>query len=249
MILDPVADVACLALLVREARELAAGSAAARIAAQLGSVSRVVSWLQSLPQSDDDGRERLQAIQCDVPQRLRLFPADPNCFERTLAALALCEVLDPLTPRCAITIERPVRHTSLVELRGNEWTPVDLFPRRNFSDVWRGASASEIGKDILQGFHRYVGKPLLSAYGLGGVADQLGDVEDRAIGRSKPAEPAAPSSPAPSSPSSPARPSPSRTKQGENPDVTTAPEEDRSETARVGFWPTDDRARRSRAEE
>lgn len=236
MILEAVNDTACLGQLVALARELARGSAARRIATELGTPGRVVSWLQSLPQSDDDGRETLQAIQCDVPQRVRLFPSDPNCFERTLAALALCEILDPKTPRCAVTIEKPVRHTSLAELRGGRWEPVDLFPRRNFGTLWRSASASaaDVGKDILQGFHRFVGKPLLTAYGLGGLADQIGQAEDQAIGRSRPvASPAPPSSSA----SPAAASSPPSLKQGEERDET---ENQRApEAPRFAFWPTE----------
>ena len=229
MILEAVNDTACLGQLVVLARELARGSAARRIATELGTPARVVSWLQSLPQSDDDGKETLQAIQCDVPQRVRLFPSDPNCFERTLAALALCEILDPKTPRCAVTIEKPVRHTSLAELREGRWEPVDLFPRRNFGSLWRSASASEVGKDILQGFHRFVGKPLLTAYGLGGLADQIGQAEDQAIDRGRPA-----ATPSPPPSSAAAAPSPLSLKQGERDETETqrAPE-----APRFAFWP------------
>jgi hypothetical protein len=255
LILDPPNDRDCLEQLTTLARELARTSAAYQLAASLGSARRVEAWLQSLPQADDDGREKLQAIVCDVPQRVRIFPADPNCFERTLAALALCEVLDHATPRCAVTIAKPVRHTSLAELRDGAWTPIDLFPRRNFAGLSsRGASGEVIGKDVLQGFHRYIGKPLLSAYGLGGVADQLGEVEDRAIGRTPEtpspsqtqSKPTAPIQTKPNAPSAAAS-SPSapriRTPQlpGEAPHAT---QEDRAPAAsapRPTFWPPYDR--------
>ena len=39
------------------------------------------------------------------------------------------------------------------------------------------------GKDVLQGTHSYVGKPILKFYGLGSVADTLGENEDKLIGR------------------------------------------------------------------
>jgi hypothetical protein len=131
VILEPVNDGECLGQLTRIAREQARTSTAYNLAARLRTAEAVVKWLQSLPQRDDDGRETLQVIQCDVPQRVRIFPGDPNCFERTLAALILLEVIDPKTPRVAVTIEKPLRHTALAELVGGQWRVVDLFPRRN----------------------------------------------------------------------------------------------------------------------
>ena len=246
MILEAVNDKACLSQLTAVARELARNPLTYQLAARLGSCRAVYAWLHSLPQSDDDGKETLQAIVCDVPQRLRVFPDDPNCFERTLAALALCEVLEPETPRCAVTIERPVRHTSLAELRDDRWEPIDLFPRRrNFAGLeGRNASGAELGKDIVQGLHRYVGKPILTAYGLGGVADQIGEAEDHAMGRSKPKTPPPPAAPKPeattaASPSAP--PPPKTTSQGEAPDAT---EEDRTRPRpRFAAWPPYDLSR------
>ena len=145
------------------------------VAARLGTPAAVAKWIQSLPQTDDDGAEAVQYLACDVPQRLRLFPRDPNCFERTFAALTLLEVVDAKTERMAVTIERPARHTGVVEMRGGHWVALDLFPRRNFD--W-----GNFGKDVLHGVHQYVGKPVLKFYGLGSVGDTLGDVEDKAVG-------------------------------------------------------------------
>jgi hypothetical protein len=160
------------------ARELAPTTLIRMVAARLGSPRRVVTWLQSLPQSDDDGAEAFRYVACDVSQRVRLLPDDPNCFERAFASLALLEALDPSTPRMLVTIERPVRHTGVVEQRSGRWVALDLFPRRNF--IW-----GKLGGDVLQGIHQYVGKPVLRFYGLGSVADQLGDAEDKLIGRDK----------------------------------------------------------------
>ncbi len=84
-----------------------------------------------MPQADDFGEEKVQIIQCDVPQRTRLFPDDPNCVERSFGALMLLEVLDPKTPRALATVDNPLRHTGLVEQIGGRWRAVDLFPRRN----------------------------------------------------------------------------------------------------------------------
>jgi hypothetical protein len=178
VILDPTTDRDCLGQLTRMARELAPTTLIKLVASRLGSRAAVVRWLQSLPQSDDNGDELFRYVACDVAQRVRLLPDDPNCFERAFAAIALLEVLDPRTQRMLVTIDRPVRHTGVVEHRGGRWVAVDLFPRRNFD--W-----GNLGKDVLQGTHQYVGKPLLSFYGLGSVADTLGEQENKAIGRDK----------------------------------------------------------------
>src|ERR1700742_2359144 len=89
-----------------------AGAVAVRsdVAAHLSSREAVIEWLQSLPQEDDVGDEKVRVIQCDVPQRVRLFPDDPNCVERSLAALLLLEVVAPKTTRALATIEKPMRH-------------------------------------------------------------------------------------------------------------------------------------------
>lgn len=183
MILDPVNDEECLGQLTTIARELAPTTLVREVARRLGSREAVIRWFQSLPQADDDGAERVRFIQCDVPQRTRLLPDNPNCVERSLGALMLLEAIDPKTPRALATVDRPMRHTGLVEKHGGRWHAVDLFPRRNAA---RDFSWSEFGKDVLQGVHKYVGKPVLTFYGLGGVADTIGEYEDKAIGRHKP---------------------------------------------------------------
>ncbi len=181
VILDPTTDRECLAQVTTMARELSRTTLVHLVADRLGTPTAVAKWLQSLPQSDDDGGEPVQYVACDVAQRLRLFPRDPNCFERTFAALTLLEVLDAGTQRMAVTIERPARHTGVVELRGGHWNALDLFPRRNFD--W-----GNFGKNVLQGVQSYVAKPVLKYYGLGSVADTVGDYENKLIGRDKPAE-------------------------------------------------------------
>jgi hypothetical protein len=183
VILDPVNDEECLGQLTTIARELAPTTLVREVARRLGSREAVIRWFQSLPQADDDGTERVRFIQCDVPQRTRLLPDNPNCVERSLGGLMLLEAIDPMTPRALATVDRPMRHTGLVEKHGGTWRAVDLFPRRNAA---RDFSWSEFGKDVLQGVHKYVGKPVLSFYGLGGVADTIGEYEDKAIGRHKP---------------------------------------------------------------
>ncbi len=178
MILNPTTDQECLGQLTHIARELAPTTLISTVARRLGTPRKVIAWLRSLPQSDDSGAERYRYIACDVSQRVRLLPDDPNCFERSLAALVLLETLDASTPRMLVTIDRPLRHTGVVEQRDGRWFALDLFPRRNFD--W-----GEFGKDFLQGLHNYVGKPLLSIYGLGNLADVVGTAENEAIGRGK----------------------------------------------------------------
>lgn len=169
MIVAPTNDEACLGQLTQIARELAQTTLIRTVAERLGSPSAVQMWLQSLPQTDDDGSEAVRSITCDVPQRVRLLPDDPNCFERSLAALALLEVVEPRTMRMLVTAEKPARHTGIVEWRRGAWVALDLFPRRNIN--WR-----RLGGNVLEGIrevHHYVGKPVMTFYGLGGVADLL----------------------------------------------------------------------------
>jgi hypothetical protein len=183
VILDPINDRQCLDQLTQIARELVPTTLIREVARRLGSREGVIRWFQSLAQEDDDGTEQVLTIQCDVPQRIRLLPTMPNCVERSTGALMLLEVIDPKTPRALATIDKPLRHTGLVEKHGANWRAVDLFPRRNAT---RNFDWGKFGGDVLQGVHSYVGKPLLSAYGLGSVADTLGDYENKAIGRDKP---------------------------------------------------------------
>jgi len=180
------------------ARELAPTTLIRTVAERLGSPRAVALWLQSLPQTDDEGDELYRYLACDVAQRVRLLPDDPNCFERSFAALALLEALDPLTPRMLVTVNRPVRHTGVVEKRESRWAALDLFPRRNFD--WE-----DFGKDLLQGAHRYVGKPLLTFWlGKPGeeAADLIGEQENELIGRGKKSE-KKPPPPPPSKPQVP----------------------------------------------
>jgi hypothetical protein len=181
VILEPINDVQCLSQLTTIARELAATTLVRTVAQHLGTREEVIRWLQSKPQTDDDGREAVQYIACDVPQRVRLLANDPNCVERATDAMMLLEALEQLrrvesTGRALATIDRPVRHTGLVEKHGEHWLAVDLFPRRNGR---RNFDWSSFGVGALKGVHQYVGKPILKFYGLGSVADTIGDQENK----------------------------------------------------------------------
>jgi hypothetical protein len=168
------------------ARELSPSTLVRAVAQHLGTREAVIKWLQSLPQADDFGDERVRVIQCDVPQRVRLFPDDPNCVERSFGALMLLEIIEPRTQRALATVDKPLRHTGLVEKSGDHWHAVDLFPRRNAP---RNFDWGSFGKSALHGVHDYVGKPVLKFYlgDTGGkVADALATQEDRLVGDKKP---------------------------------------------------------------
>ena len=177
MILDPINDVDCLGQLTLFARELAPSTLVRDVAQQLSTREQVIKWLQSLPQADDNGDERVRVIQCDVPQRVRLFPDDPNCVERSLAALVLLEVIAPTTPRALATVDKPLRHTGLVEQYGEHWHAVDLFPRRNFSWTDLRVDAHNAGSGLLKA---WLGKDLG-----GGIANGVGAGEDYLFGKVK----------------------------------------------------------------
>ena len=181
MILDPVNDVDCLGQLTTIARELSSTTLIHTVAQHLGTRDNVIRWLQSKPQTDDDGKELVRFIKCDVPQRVRLLADDPNCVERATDAMMLLEALEQLkltepVGRALATVNQPVRHTGLVEKRGEHWYAVDLFPRRNGH---RNFDWSTFGVGTLKGVHQYVGKPILKFYGLGSVADTIGEQEDK----------------------------------------------------------------------
>lgn len=178
MILDPINDVVCLGQLTLFARELAPSTLVRDVARQLETRDRVIQWLQSLPQADDTGDERVRVIDCeDVPQRVRLFPDDPNCVERSLAAMLLLEVIAPSTPRALATVDKPLRHTGLVEQYGRRWHAVDLFPRRNFSWTDLRVDAHNAGSGLLKA---WLGKDLG-----GGIANEVGAGEDYLFGKVK----------------------------------------------------------------
>ena len=186
MIVEPVNDTECLGQLTLFARELAQSTLIRSVASHLRTREQVILWFRSLPQSDDFGDEAVRVIQCDVPQRARLLPDDPNCVERAMGALMLLEALDPRTPRALATVDKPLRHTGLVEhLADGHWHAVDLFPRRN---AQRNFDWGKFGGDVLKGAHSYIGKPVLKFYlgDTGGrIADSLGDQEAKLIGDKK----------------------------------------------------------------
>jgi hypothetical protein len=78
VILDAINDTECLGQLTAFARELAPSTLVRTVAAHLRTREAVIEWFQSLPQADDFGDEHVRVIQCNVPQRARLFPTIPT---------------------------------------------------------------------------------------------------------------------------------------------------------------------------
>jgi hypothetical protein len=180
VIIAPINDVDCLAQLTTIVRELARTMLVRLVARHLGTREAVIEWLQLKPQDDDDGRELVQFMPCDVPQRLRLFADAPNCVERASDAAILLEALEQMqgsapTTRALATIDHPVRHTGLVEKSGAHWYAVDLFPRKG---ARRNSSWIDQVATGVQGVHQYVGKPLLDFY----LGKSAGDAAAGALG-------------------------------------------------------------------
>jgi hypothetical protein len=130
MIADPKNDRTCLGRLTELAREMAANPdpALVELAQRFRTLDELIAWVRSLPQRDDLGDPndgpRLDA--CTPPQRLRVAPKTPNCFERTLLYLVLAELIDARHTRYARTVDLPTgRHTLPIE----NGEPVVLDPR------------------------------------------------------------------------------------------------------------------------
>jgi hypothetical protein len=83
------------------------------VARRFESVDDLTSWIQSLPQRDDDGDPHDgPKLACSPPQRLRIPAPNPNCFERSAIFLGAAELIDPRPSRCLITVDTSEgRHT------------------------------------------------------------------------------------------------------------------------------------------
>ena len=130
MIADPKNDRTCLGRLTELAREMAMNPDAdlIELAQRFGTKRELIDWIRSLPQRDDlgDPNDGPRLGECSPPQRLRVAPESPNCFERTLLYLALAEMIDASDRRFAATVDLPTgRHTLPIE----NGEPVVLDPR------------------------------------------------------------------------------------------------------------------------
>jgi hypothetical protein len=143
MILPPINDHECLGPVTDFARAVVADPSpeVLALARDLGSTTRVVEWIRSLPQRDDTGdpTDGPRVAACRPPQRLRLLAPDPNCFERMFQHAVFAELIDNVPSRRFATIDTPIGLHSLPVENG---TPVVLDPR-----VPRNTAQSEI--DVL----------------------------------------------------------------------------------------------------
>jgi hypothetical protein len=88
------------------------------LADQHQDIKSLTRWIRSLPQRDDLGEpcDGPKVETCDPPQRLRIAPADPNCFERAAIFVGVAELIDPGAERQLATVDTPAgRHTLPIE--------------------------------------------------------------------------------------------------------------------------------------
>ena len=121
-IVDPLNDKECLTLAHQEARRLAALPWFRTFVSQFGHLREFIRYVRSLEQRDDVGDPADgPRISCQISQRLRYAPSDPNCFERTVLFLAAGEILDSNTVRTS---------ASLILDQGWHTFPVELHDTR-----------------------------------------------------------------------------------------------------------------------
>jgi hypothetical protein len=122
---SPINDHDCLGAATAWVRQSL--PALAHAAAGYASTRALAEQLRRRPQLNDYGQipPGVPTIACDVTQRARLDPPDPNCYERALTYLGLAEWLDAGPLRQLATLSTPAgRHTVVFE----EGTLVVLDP-------------------------------------------------------------------------------------------------------------------------
>lgn len=128
MIAAPLNDEDCLGPITARVFAALQRPDVRELAARLGTLDAADRYLRMLPQLDDgpDDTTPGPRVQCDVPQRVRVLPTDPNCVERALTRMALGELIDPHPVRQLMTVKLgpALRHTLLVE----DGEPVWLDP-------------------------------------------------------------------------------------------------------------------------
>lgn len=118
MLIGPLNDVKCLGLAHGEAKRLASLPWFRERIAQFGTTGAYARHIRSLEQRDDLGDPNDgPRIPCDVSQRLRYGPIDPNCFERVVDFLAATLILAP---------HRVFSSASLVMDQGWHTFPVEI---------------------------------------------------------------------------------------------------------------------------
>lgn len=129
-LIAPLNDKQCLALMHREALRYAQLPAVRAYARQFRSLREAARHIRAMRQRDDlgdpgDGPR----LACEVSQRLRFAPSDPNCFERTMLYLALAEILAPRRIRSSASLMMDQGwHTFPVEIRNGVPDVVVLDP-------------------------------------------------------------------------------------------------------------------------
>lgn len=111
-------------------------------AAQFASTKELEAHIRALPQRDDDGLpdDGPKVEACTPWQRLRFFPDNPNCVERTAYYVILAERIDPWPLRRMATLDFPWgRHTFPVE----EGAPVVLDPRATYEELVQAVPPEE----------------------------------------------------------------------------------------------------------
>ena len=126
----PLNDEQCLGLMQKEVPRYARLPRVRAQARQFSSLYEVARYIQNMRQRDDLGDpEDGPRLACNVTQRLRFAPSDPNCFERTLLYLALAEILDPRGTRSSASLVMDNGwHTFPVEFRNGVPEVVVLDP-------------------------------------------------------------------------------------------------------------------------
>jgi len=117
VIAEPLNDSECLGKLTRVALAATERDDVRQLGARFQSTATLAAWIRSLPQRHDAGNPSDgPRVTCDVTQRARVLPDDPNCVERSVLYLAAAELLDPDGVRQLATIETGSgRHTFPVE--------------------------------------------------------------------------------------------------------------------------------------
>ncbi|MCG8423965.1 MAG: hypothetical protein MJE77_39235, partial [Proteobacteria bacterium] len=129
-IVDPLNDKECLTLAHQEAKRLAALPWFRAFVCQFDHLREFILYVRSLEQRDDFGDPADgPRIPCQISQRLRYAPSDPNCFERTVLYLAAAEILDSTIERTSASMVLDQGwHTFPVEIRDNRPYVVLLDP-------------------------------------------------------------------------------------------------------------------------
>lgn len=96
MIGGPLNDKACLTQMTTAASEGTASLEVRALAARFTTTAALAAWIRRRPQRDDSGDPSDgPRVECDVSQRVRLAPKDPNCVERGIVYVAAEERIDP----------------------------------------------------------------------------------------------------------------------------------------------------------